>query len=196
MIGVAAGLDLRKVGDEGRSAGRSVSAALIAACTSRAAPSMLRARSNWAVTRVLPKELREVSSVTPGISPSRRSSGAATVAAMVSGSAPGRLAVTLIVGNSTVGMLATGRKRYATAPTSSRPRASSVVPTGRRMNTSEKLCTAMPLLRGPLGWCEAFLQVELRLQRLLPGEARLEPLHRQIDDRRGVEREQLAQQQA
>src|SRR3954468_13567815 len=64
------------------------------------------------------------------------------------------------------------------------------------MNTSEKLCTAMQLLRGPLGWREAFLQVELRLQRLLPGEARLEPLHRQIDDRRGVEREQLAQQQA
>ena len=61
--------------------------------------------------RVLPSELREVSSVTPAISPSRRSSGAATVAAIVSGSAPGRLAVTLMVGKSTVGMLATGRKR-------------------------------------------------------------------------------------
>ena len=48
--------------------------------------------------RVVPSELREVSSVTPGISPSLRSSGAATVAAMVSGSAPGRLAVTLMVG--------------------------------------------------------------------------------------------------
>src|SRR5262245_52565490 len=116
MIGVAAGLDLRKVGEEGRSAGRSVSAALIAACTSRAAPSILRARSNWTVTRVLPNELREVSSVTLAISPRRRSSGAATVAAMVSGSAPGRLAVTLMVGKSTVGMLATGRKGYATAP--------------------------------------------------------------------------------
>ena len=111
MIGVAAGLDLRNVGDDGRSAGRSVSAALIAACTSRAAPSILRARSNWIVTRVEPSELREVSSVTPAISPSRRSSGAATVAAIVSGSAPGRLAVTLMVGKSTVGMLATGRKR-------------------------------------------------------------------------------------
>ena len=52
----------------------------------------------------------EVSSVTPEISPSRRSSGAATVAAMVSGSAPGRLAVTRMVGKSTVGRLATGRK--------------------------------------------------------------------------------------
>ena len=61
MIGVAAGLDLRNEGLDGRSAGRSVSAALMAACTSRAAPSMLRARSNWMVTRVEPSELREVS---------------------------------------------------------------------------------------------------------------------------------------
>ncbi len=111
MIGVAAGLDLRKLGRDCRSPGRSVSAALMAACTSRAAPSMLRFRSNCTEMRVEPSELREVSSVTPGISPSRRSSGAATVAAMVSGSAPGRLAVTLMVGNSTVGMLATGRNR-------------------------------------------------------------------------------------
>ena len=69
---------------------------------------MLRVRSNWIEMRVSPSELREVSSVTPGISPSRRSSGAATVAAMVSGSAPGRLALTEMVGKSTVGMLATG----------------------------------------------------------------------------------------
>ena len=58
-----------------------------------------------------PSELTEVISVTPAISPSRRSSGAATVAAMVSGSAPGRLAVTWMVANSTEGRLATGRKR-------------------------------------------------------------------------------------
>ena len=70
---------------------------------------MLRERSNWMEMRVLPSELVEVSSVTPAISPSRRSSGAATVAAMVLGSAPGRLALTLMVGNSTLGMLATGR---------------------------------------------------------------------------------------
>ncbi len=72
---------------------------------------MLRLRSNWAVMLVEPSELREVSSVTPAISPSRRSSGAATVAAIVSGSAPGRLALTLMVGKSTVGMLETGRNR-------------------------------------------------------------------------------------
>ena len=57
-----------------------------------------------------PSELVEVISVTPEISPSRRSSGAATVAAMMFGSAPGRLAVTRMVGKSTVGRLATGRK--------------------------------------------------------------------------------------
>ena len=79
MIGVADGLDLRNDGRDCRSPGRSVSAALIAACTSRAAPSMLRLRSNCTVMRVEPSEMREVISVTPGISPSRRSSGAATV---------------------------------------------------------------------------------------------------------------------
>ena len=110
MIGIAAGLALRKEGRDCRSPGRSLSEALIAACTSRAAPSMLRERSNCTVMRVEPSDEREVISVTPGISPSRRSSGAATVCAMVSGSAPGRLALTLMVANSTVGMLATGRK--------------------------------------------------------------------------------------
>ena len=45
-----------------------------------------------------PSELTEVSSFTPGISPRRRSSGAATRAAIVSGSHRGRLAITLIVG--------------------------------------------------------------------------------------------------
>ena len=49
-----------------------------------------------------------VSANRPGADPETM---AATVAAMVSGSAPGRLAVTLMVGKSTVGMLATGRKR-------------------------------------------------------------------------------------
>ena len=109
-IGAADGLTLRMAGRVGRSPGRSVSAALSAACTSRAAPSMPRSRSNWMVMLALPSELVEVISVTPGISPSRRSSGAATVAAMMAGSAPGRLAETRMVGNSIVGMLDTGRK--------------------------------------------------------------------------------------
>ena len=60
---------------------------------------------------VPPSVLTEVISVTPAISPRRRSKGAAIVAAMVSGSAPGRVAETLMVANSTDGRLATGRKR-------------------------------------------------------------------------------------
>src|SRR4029077_4395992 len=196
MIGVAAGLDLRNDGRDGRSAGRSVCAALMAACTSRAAPSMLRLRSNCTEMRVEPSELREVSSVTPGVSPSRRSSGAATVAAMVSGSAPGRLAVTLMVGKSTVGMLATGRKREAPAPTRNRPIASSVVPTGRRMKGSEKLAPLMASLRRALRRLGLVRQLELSLPRRWAAQPRLQALHREIDDRGGIERQQLAQQQS
>ena len=50
-IGAAAKLALRNVGSVGKSVGKSLSAALSAACTSRAAPSMLRFRSNWIVMR-------------------------------------------------------------------------------------------------------------------------------------------------
>ena len=71
---------------------------------------MLRLRSNCTVMRETPSELTEVSSLTPEISDSRRSSGAATVAAITAGSAPGRLALIRMVGNSTLGTLATGRK--------------------------------------------------------------------------------------
>ena len=108
MIGAADGLNLRNTGAVGRSDGRSVAAALSAAWTSRAAPSILRDRSNWTVIPVVPKLLCEVSSVTPAISPRRRSIGAAIVAAIVSGSAPGRVAITRMVGNSIAGRLATG----------------------------------------------------------------------------------------
>ena len=53
----------------------------------------------------------EVISVTPAMAPSRRSSGAATELAMVSGSAPGLAAMTTMVGKSTLGSGATGRQR-------------------------------------------------------------------------------------
>src|SRR5262249_31593094 len=126
---------------------------------------------------------------------SRRSSGAATVAAIVSGSAPGRLAVTLMVGKSTVGMLATGRKREATAPTRKSPMASSVGPTGRRMRGSEQLAPLMASLRGRVSRRLGLLrQVELGLQRCGAAQPRLHAFHREIDDRGGIEREQLAEQ--
>src|SRR4051812_3079774 len=101
--GAAAVFAFRKRGKVGRSLGRSVSEALIAACTSRAARSMSRPIANWSWMLVVPRELVEVIWSSPAISPSRRSRGAATVAAITDGSAPGRVAVTLIEGKSTLG---------------------------------------------------------------------------------------------
>ena len=50
----------------------------------------------------------DVISLTPAIVPSRRSNGAATDAAIVAGSAPGRPALTRILGKSTAGRLEIG----------------------------------------------------------------------------------------
>ncbi len=88
--------------------GNSVRAALIAACTSRAAPLMSRLRSNCKVMLVEPSEEREVISLTPAMLPNARSSGADTVAAIVSGLAPGSEALTEMVGKSTCGSDAIG----------------------------------------------------------------------------------------
>ncbi len=88
-IGVSAGFTLRYVGLPGRFAGRFPRAALMAACTSRAAASISRFSSNCKVMDVDPSPLDEVISVTPAMRPNCRSSGVATEAAMVSGLAPG-----------------------------------------------------------------------------------------------------------
>ena len=63
---------------------------------------------------------------------------------MTAGSAPGRLAETTIIGNSTDGRLATGSTRKPTRPASSNATASSVVATGRSMNGREKLTAKWP----------------------------------------------------
>ena len=81
----------------------------MAACTSRAAASMLRFRSNCSVMPVEPSVELEVISVTEAMRPNCRSSGVATADAIVSGLAPGRPAPTEIVGNSTCGSGETGR---------------------------------------------------------------------------------------
>src|SRR6476646_5745457 len=86
-----------------------------------------------------PSPLEEVICVTPAIRPNWRSRGVATAEAMVSGLAPGRPAPTPIVGKSTCGNGATGRKRNATAPERKMAKVSSDVATGRRMNGAEKL---------------------------------------------------------
>src|SRR5437763_5359017 len=83
--------------------------------------------------------LLDVLSVTPAIRENCRSSGVATAVAMVSGAAPGRFALTLIVGYSTCGRGATGRKANANAPTMASAIVSSDVATGLLMNGVEML---------------------------------------------------------
>ncbi len=81
----------------------------MAASTSWAAASSFRESSNCNVTLVDPVELTEVSCARPGMLENCRSSGVATFDAIVSGLAPGRLALTWMVGKSTFGSAATGR---------------------------------------------------------------------------------------
>src|SRR3954470_11909797 len=98
MIGESAGFTLRNVGGEGRLAGSWPVDALMAACTSSAAASIGRFRSNCSVICVEPIALVDVICVRPAINENCRSRGCATLEAIVSGLAPGRLAETWIVG--------------------------------------------------------------------------------------------------
>ena len=119
--------------------GRFERAALMDDCTSLAAPSILRSRSNCSTTSVLERELVDVISDTPAIRPSERSRGVATVAAMVSGPAPGSFARTTTTGKSTCGRGATGKSPKATMPARARARVSRVVATGLRIKGAEIL---------------------------------------------------------
>ena len=108
MMGESAGLDLRKEGGDGMPGGSSGMAAEIAVCTSTAAPSILRSRSNWMVIDVEPREEVDVIESTPAMVVNCRSRGVATDDDIVCGSAPGRLAETERVGKSTAGRSLTG----------------------------------------------------------------------------------------
>ena len=110
-IGKSPGLTFRKLGGVVISTGRRRCATESAVCTSSAAPSMLRLRSNWMVIEVMPSDDEDVSDVIPAIVESWRSIGAATDAAMVSALAPGSVAVMLMVGKSTAGSAATESSR-------------------------------------------------------------------------------------
>jgi hypothetical protein len=72
---------------------------------------MLRLRSNWIVIWVKPSEDVDVIDEMPAMVESCRSIGPATDAAMVSGLAPGKVAVIWIVGKSTAGSAATESNR-------------------------------------------------------------------------------------
>ena len=92
--------------------------------------------------RVLPCDDEDVISFTPAMVPRARSSGVATVAAMVSGLAPGKLACTEIAGYSTCGKGATDNRPYDNAPANATPMLNKVVATGRWMNTAERFMGA------------------------------------------------------
>src|SRR5882724_10705631 len=143
-MGESAGLLLRKDGGLGMPAGSSGVAALMAVTRSTAAPSMPRVRSNWRVIEVEPSELTEVIESTPEIPLNCRSRGVATEEAMVAGDAPGKLALTLSVGKSTLGRSATGSELYARTPNNAIANISRLVATGRRMNISEKFNGDLP----------------------------------------------------
>src|ERR1700686_1941307 len=97
-IGLSAGLTLRKPGGDGMPGGSCGSAEEIAVCTSWAAASMLRLRLNCRVIEVEPCELVELIESIPAMPENCLSRGVATEAAIVSGFAPGRPALTLMVG--------------------------------------------------------------------------------------------------
>src|SRR5499425_2762066 len=78
MTGNSAGFTLRKLGGMVISTGSLRAATVSAVCTSSAAPSMLRLRSNWIVIEVMPSEDDEVSELMPAMVESWRSIGAAT----------------------------------------------------------------------------------------------------------------------
>ena len=82
--------------------------------------------------------------VTPAIVANCFSSGSATADAIVSGLAPGRPALTWMVGKSTFGRSLTGNWRYAITPNTAMPSMISVVVTGRSMNSFERFM-ASPL---------------------------------------------------
>jgi hypothetical protein len=88
---------------------------------------------------VLPCWFWEDIELTPAIVENCFSSGSATEEAIVSGLAPGRLALTLMVGKSMLGRSLTGSERYPMMPKRRMANITSVVITGRRMNCSAML---------------------------------------------------------
>ena len=165
----------------------------MAACTSRAAASILRFRSNCSVMLVAPSVLDDVISVTEAMCPNCRSSGVATDDAMVSGLAPGSDADTEMVGKSTCGSGDTGNSRNATAPASATAAVSSVVAMGRRMNGSEIF---MAIVRDlARAWRRRSSAAGAHFA-MPAGESDRQTIEEQINHRRGIERQHLAEDQA
>src|SRR5262249_34080828 len=99
---------------------------------------------------VVPVALVDAMSATSAIWLRCRSSGVATLVAMISGLAPGIEADTEIAGKSVFGNGATGRSEKASMPASAIARVSRVVATGRLMKVADRFMPA-PHLRSPGG---------------------------------------------
>src|SRR5712675_731589 len=146
--GKSAGFTLRKLGGIVISIGSRRWAIVSAVCTSSAAASMLRLRSNWIVMTLVPcEELDDIEEM-PAMVDNCRSMTPATEAAMVSALAPGSVAVTAMVGKSTRGSADTGSRRNPNTPNAMIDAVMSVVMTGRRMQSSESVIAYAPALRG------------------------------------------------
>src|SRR5216684_729299 len=130
-MGWSAGFTLVNVGGVGMPCGSRRAAWVMAACTSTAAPSKLLLSTNSRVIWVEPKELMDVIESRPAMLENWFSSGVATAEDIVSGLAPGRLAVTSRVGKSTLGRSLTGSWRYATTPNSAMAAIIKLVAIGR-----------------------------------------------------------------
>jgi hypothetical protein len=108
-----------------------------AAWPSGAAASRFLLSENWRVIWLRPSVFWEVIESRPSIVENCFSRGVATAAAMVSGLAPGRAAVTRIVGKSTLGRSLTGRRRKDMTPKTRSAVMMRVVMTGRRTKGAE-----------------------------------------------------------
>src|SRR5690606_36617201 len=97
-MGASAGFTLRYAGGIGRSPGRKLDAALMAACTSCSATPRSTSSDNCRViTEPLPELVDDIW-LSPGICPSRRSSGAVTALVVTDGLAPGYRVITWMIG--------------------------------------------------------------------------------------------------
>src|ERR1700744_2783739 len=137
MLAECAGLTFRNDGGPSIWPGSLRDATVNAVCTSSEAPSMFRLRSNWMMIVLMPSAEVDVSDVMPAMVESCRSIGPATEAPMVSGLAPGSVAVIWMVGKSTAGSAATDNSREPKIPNTMSAAVISVVIPGRRMQVSE-----------------------------------------------------------
>ena len=145
--------------------------------------------------RVCPWLLRLLIWLTPAMLPRERSSGVATLEAMISGLAPGRLACTVITGKSIFGSGETGKRPKLTLPSSRIARLSNMVATGRAMKGAERFMAAGRRKLGKSALLPASCTRFLYWQ-LLAAEPVAQSIKEQVDHGRREQRQQLAKQQA